>query len=179
MVRKINLVTNRLVERNADIQKQTEIMRGKEEICVEIRKLLQRSPGLETPEERMYMEHLVAGKKRQLESLKRELQTAEGQTMYYRRQVGQINEVYKKIKQKYFAMNDNKDLVFLSISEMTIEESESNKNNEIEDLQENEEEPEKTIKTIFVHKNLEEDLPKEFEGEGADFPLYLPPALNE
>ena len=54
LVLKINLLTKRLVDRNSELGDQSKQLIEKQNIYTEMRKGLQRSPGLETPEEVLY-----------------------------------------------------------------------------------------------------------------------------
>jgi len=102
MVKRINVLTKRLVNRNATIVQQTQDIVKKQQLLVDIRAILQRSPGLETPEEKTYYEELYKAKLEEFHALKTDLHLSEQQTLYYRGQVNLLNERMKKIKDLYF-----------------------------------------------------------------------------
>jgi hypothetical protein len=102
MVLRINLLTRLLVNRNSNLRQQSRYLEQKQEIYVEARKALERSPGLETPEEVTYYQHLLYAKQEQYHHLKRELLGAESQTEYYRGEVLLLNDRMMALKRKFF-----------------------------------------------------------------------------
>ncbi|CAG7833762.1 unnamed protein product [Allacma fusca] len=102
MVLRINLLTRRLVGRNSNLAVQSKYLQEKQEIYVEARKALERCPGLETPEEVTYYQHLLFAKQQQFHHLKRELLAAESQTEFYRGEVLLLNDKMLELKQKFF-----------------------------------------------------------------------------
>jgi chromosome segregation ATPase len=103
LVQTINLLTKRLVDRNANIKEQNVLLDQKQKLYVEIRACIERSPGLEVPEEVEYCKCLLAAKRRQFETLKKDVNSAENQTAFYRDKVKELNFRMMELKQKYFA----------------------------------------------------------------------------
>jgi hypothetical protein len=106
MVKKINIVTKRLVDHNEKIRKQNLRIRDKENVYVDIKAVLRRLPGLETPEEKKYYEVLYEAKKQQLATMKHEIYANEAQTAFFRKQVVQLDNRLKELKSDYFAKMD-------------------------------------------------------------------------
>ncbi len=72
MIKKINIVTRRLVDQNESIRKQSGRISDKERIYVDLKHVLRRLPSIETPEMRQYYEVLLNAKKDQLKKIKME-----------------------------------------------------------------------------------------------------------
>ena len=102
MVVRINLLTKRLVTRTCELKRQSSDLKEKQAMYVEVRKSLERSPGLELGEEIVYYQHLIVAKKHQYQCLRHELKTAESQVAHYRQQVQDLNDKMMDLKRTYF-----------------------------------------------------------------------------
>ncbi|CAG7815765.1 unnamed protein product [Allacma fusca] len=108
LIQRINLLTKRLVERNVYLKNQDEQLNEKQCMYVEVRTCIERSPGLEVPEEVKYCQSLISAKIKQLEVLKKDLNSAENQTSYYRDRVKELHIKMQELKHAYFARMDSK-----------------------------------------------------------------------
>lgn len=102
MVKKINIVTKRLVGNNEQIRKQNNRISDQERIYVDIKGVVKHLPGLETPEEKQYYEVLFEAKKEQLTTLQHEIYANEAQTAFFRTQVAQLSKRMEELKSQYF-----------------------------------------------------------------------------
>ncbi|XP_035706287.1 cilia- and flagella-associated protein 58 [Folsomia candida] len=102
LVKKINIVTQRLVDHNEHIRLQNLRIADKEHIYVDIRGVTKHLPGQETREERLYYDVLYKSKQRQLDNLKHEMYANEAQTAYFRGQVSILSKKMAALKKAYF-----------------------------------------------------------------------------
>jgi len=102
MVIKANLLSKRLIDRNAVIRQQDEDLKYKQEIYCQIREALTKAPSLEVPENVSYYQHLVAAKKRHYQSLQYELRSSQLHTKYYEEELENVNAGLENLKERYF-----------------------------------------------------------------------------
>jgi len=102
MVKKINIVTKRLVDHNEQIRKQNLRISDQERIYVDIKSVSKHLPGLETPEEKRYYEVLLEAKKEQLAALKHEIYANEAQSGFFKTQLAQLTKRMEELKKEYF-----------------------------------------------------------------------------
>lgn len=91
---------------NEQIRLQNLRITDQEQIYVDIKTVMRQLPGLETPEERLYLEVLYEAKKQQLEVLKHEMYASEAQTSFFRGQVVQLSQRMEQLKKEYFAKKE-------------------------------------------------------------------------